>query len=146
MTDMGPRRMDGFGGVRPVQRPAGPATAGQRAPQPAAQRPAPQPMPASQRSVQSQPRPVQPRPQPRPAAPAGYAQQPGYRQPQSAYSQSQSRQVQSRQQVQSAPASEAKPVKTGGTWKVIVQFVAGLLVIAGVAAAIVYLYTKYYSQ
>jgi hypothetical protein len=34
--------------------------------------------------------------------------------------------------------------KSGGTWKVVLQFVIGLGVIAGVATAIVVLYLRYY--
>ena len=40
----------------------------------------------------------------------------------------------------------AAPAKSGGGWKVVLQFVVGLLVIVGVAAAIVFLYIKYYQQ
>ena len=52
---------------------------------------------------------------------------------------------------QAAPmrAEQPAPVRTkrgGGGWKVVLQFVIGLLVIAGVAAAIVWLYIKYYQQ
>jgi hypothetical protein len=43
---------------------------------------------------------------------------------------------------------QQRPAKSkgrkGGTWKVVLQFVIGLLVIAGVAAAIVALYVRYY--
>jgi hypothetical protein len=48
-----------------------------------------------------------------------------------------------------APAPEAKsaPAKRGGGgWKIGLQFAVGLLVIVGVAAAIVWLYIKYYQQ
>jgi hypothetical protein len=39
----------------------------------------------------------------------------------------------------------AKPKRRSGGAKVVLQFVIGLLVIAGVAAAIVALYIRYYS-
>jgi len=45
-----------------------------------------------------------------------------------------------KQQVRKAPA------KSGGGWKIVLQFVVGLLVIVGVAASIVFLYIKYYQQ
>jgi len=47
---------------------------------------------------------------------------------------------------QAQAQTQAAPAKKGGGWKVALQFVIGLLVIAGVAAAIVYLYIKYYQQ
>jgi len=49
---------------------------------------------------------------------------------------------------QAEPEPQAKPAsaKRGGGWKVALQFVIGLLVIVGVAAAIVLLYIKYYQQ
>lgn len=113
MTDMGPRRMDGF--ARPV------GTPGSRSqPQPSA-RPVgvpqrPQPLAAPQ--SRPMPRPVPPRHQPSQAQP-----QP---QPQAA-------------------AQQPKPERSGGgAWRVVLQFVVGLAVIAGVAAAIVALYIRYY--
>jgi hypothetical protein len=40
---------------------------------------------------------------------------------------------------------QPKPVrKRGGAWRVVLQFIVGLLVIVGVAAAIVLLYVRYY--
>ncbi|GAC1370227.1 MAG: hypothetical protein NVSMB39_2880 [Candidatus Saccharimonadales bacterium] len=94
MTDMAPRRMDGF--ARPVgSPPTRPAAAPQFTPKP-------QPAPA----------PIQ---QPRAA------------------------------QVQPVAAPAQSPRQSGG-WKVAVQFIVGLLVIAAVAAIIVWLYLKYYSQ
>jgi hypothetical protein len=47
---------------------------------------------------------------------------------------------------ESKPQSNNAPAKSGGGWKVVLQFVVGLLVIVGVAAAIVFLYIKYYQQ
>ena len=127
---MGPRRgMDGF--ARP-QRPAG---APPRPPQPQpVGRPAPQPQP------QPQPRPAQ-RPQPRPVPPPGYRPDPYGRQAVTRQQEAATRQ---------APAEKpAKPRRerrrrSGNGWRVVLQFVVGLLVIAGVAAAIVALYVKYY--
>lgn len=40
--------------------------------------------------------------------------------------------------------SAERAPKKGGAWKVVLQFVVGLAVIAGVAAAIVMLYIRYY--
>jgi hypothetical protein len=53
------------------------------------------------------------------------------------------------EQYDEAPAPKAKrrgrqPGSGGGAWKIVLQFVIGLAVIAGVAAAIVALYIKYY--
>ena len=47
-----------------------------------------------------------------------------------------------------APAAVQKqaPPKRGGGWKIVAQFLVGLIVIALVAAAVVWLYIKYYSQ
>ena len=39
-----------------------------------------------------------------------------------------------------------KPAKKSGGWKVALQFLVGLIVIAAVAATIVWLYLKYYTQ
>lgn len=68
----------------------------------------------------------------RPMAPQGYRQQ----QP-----------VGPDQYQQPAPEqSQRKPkrAKKGGGWRVVLQFVIGLLVIAAVASAIVVLYIRYY--
>jgi len=43
-----------------------------------------------------------------------------------------------------APAVTPAPSAKGGGWKVVLQFALGLLVIAAVAGAIVWLYLKYY--
>jgi hypothetical protein len=40
--------------------------------------------------------------------------------------------------------SESTASRQGGGWRVAVQFIVGLLVIVGVAAAIVALYVRYY--
>jgi hypothetical protein len=122
MDDMGPRRgMDGF--ARP-QRPAG-------APQPGA-RPQPQPRPvAPQRPVPT--RPAQPQ---RPVAPQSY-QDPYERQ----------RAPEPRPEARPAakpPKQRKQRGEGGGGWRVVLQFLVGLLVIAGVAAAIVALYIRYY--
>ena len=136
---MGPRRgMDGF--ARPAGAPVPPPTPGQRpaqrqTPRPAQyppqrqvqQRPAPQPLP------QRRPAPTQPvrgqRPTGRPLGPQDYA-----------------RAAQEQEQLVPPKGKRArKPKRQGsGAWKVVLQFVIGLLVIAGVAAAIVALYIKYY--
>ena len=49
-------------------------------------------------------------------------------------------------EVQNDIVADGSRSKKSGSWKVILQFVIGLLVIAGVATAIVLLYTKYYAQ
>jgi hypothetical protein len=50
-----------------------------------------------------------------------------------------------KKQKKQKPPKQPKPPREGGSaWKVVLQFVVGLLVIAGVAAAIVALYIKYY--
>ena len=49
-------------------------------------------------------------------------------------------------EVQNEIMADEQRSKKSGSWKVILQFVIGLLVIAGVATAIVLLYTKYYAQ
>lgn len=43
------------------------------------------------------------------------------------------------------PVAQAAPAPRGSGWKIVLQFVIGLVVIAVVAGAIVYLYIKYYS-
>jgi len=133
MTDMGPRRMDGFG--RTATRPTG-------APQPQL-RPQPQPRPQVQtrvqpaapvrapRGSQSQPEPVRrAMPQPRPLTRPEQAPQ---------------RQQQREQEPAASVSSPKKQAKRQlGGWSVVLQFIIGLLVIAGVAAAIVALYIRYY--
>lgn len=47
-------------------------------------------------------------------------------------------------QTQPVPAAEAPSGRKGTGWQTVLQFVAGLLVIAGVAAAVVWLYIRYY--
>jgi hypothetical protein len=49
-----------------------------------------------------------------------------------------------RGQKQPKPRKQRKQRTGGGAWRVVLQFVIGLLVIAGVAAAIVALYIRYY--
>ena len=82
--------------------------------QPIVAQPLAQPIPASQ--PVPAPRPVQPRPV-QPATMAQPAQ---------------------------APAEKRAKQRKSGGWRVAMQFVIGLLVIIGVAAAIVALYVKYY--
>ena len=52
------------------------------------------------------------------------------------------------EQEQPQPQRQAKPAKQkrrgGGAWRVVLQFVIGIAVIAAVAAAIVFLYIRYY--
>jgi hypothetical protein len=55
-------------------------------------------------------------------------------------------QPQARPVVAQTAAPTAATPKTGGGWKIILQFVIGLIVIAAVAATIVWLYYKYYAQ
>ena len=101
MTDMGPRRMDGF--ARPARSAGAP--------------------PAQNPDVRAAVAPS------RPAGPSVQPMRPTHNH-------------------QTEPESQAKPAsaKRGGGWKVVLQFVIGLLVIVGVAAAIVMLYIKYYQQ
>jgi hypothetical protein len=119
---MGPRRMDGFarptmGGPQPGSRPA----------EMPAQRPAPQPLVAAPQPAVR----LAPRPMARPVAPQGYDRA-AYG-PQAAPGQP---------GVTQTPQAPAKPRKGG--WRVVLQFIVGLLVIIGVAAAIVALYIRYY--
>jgi hypothetical protein len=48
------------------------------------------------------------------------------------------------EQPQTKPKRQKRQRRGGGGWRVVLQFVIGLLVIAGVAAAIVALYIRYY--
>ena len=113
---MGPRRMDGF--ARPGVAGARPAPTGVR-PQPAPVRPQPMPMQ----------RPMAPA-APMRQAPAAQVMRPA-----------------GREQPQPQAQPKVKPARARrGAWMVVLQFVVGLLVIAGVAAAIVWLYIKYYTQ
>jgi hypothetical protein len=141
MNDMGPRRgMDGFG-PSSGQRPAG------QPQRPAGQRPAPQPDPR-QRPVQPAPMPVR-----RPVAPTGQrpahaAQgrvpaQRGYQQPRPDQQYDEQEQYEQPQPKRMGRKQKA-PGGGSGTWRVVLQFLIGLAVIAGVAAAIVALYIKYY--
>jgi hypothetical protein len=111
----GPRRMDSFG------RSAGAVP----------QRPRPE-APVQPRMA-PQPRPVQ-RPMARPAMTQGYDRG-GYEQ-----------QPVGRGQAMARPAQERapRPARKSKGWQVVLQFVVGLVVIVGVAAAIVALYIKYY--
>jgi hypothetical protein len=43
-----------------------------------------------------------------------------------------------------APAAKPKRARMSGGWRTVLQFVIGLLVIAGVAAAVIALYLRYY--
>jgi hypothetical protein len=90
---------------------------------PAPVRPQPVPMPA-QRPVGPAPRPMAPAPA-RPTPPAAVPSAP--------------------RREKLAPVAQPSVRKSGG-WKVALQFVVGLLVIAAVAATIVWLYVKYYAQ
>ncbi|HEX3082424.1 MAG TPA: hypothetical protein VHQ86_04165, partial [Candidatus Saccharimonadia bacterium] len=117
--------MDGFA------RPQGAAGARPGMPRPAAGQPVRPIGPA-------QPRPV-PQPMARPAMPVQRPQQ--YARPAAPEAP-----APRMQPMQEAPMPKAKRRKRGGGWMVALQFVVGLLVIAGVAAAIVWLYIKYYQQ
>lgn len=118
MNDMGPRRMDGF--ARPTAaRPVGPQPQARTQPQPSVRvaapvRQAPQP-------AQPMARPVRPAPLPQQAVAGSAPARPAQPQPR-----------------------PAQPQRRGGGWRVVVQFIVGLLVIVGVAAAIVALYVRYY--
>ena len=93
-------------------------------PRPQAPQPVAQPRPQVRR-----PEPVRPpQPQPRPVAPARPAP------------------VQAQRPAAAPmPAQAPAPAKSSrGLWWVILQFVIGLLVVVGVAAAIIMLYIKYY--
>jgi hypothetical protein len=124
MNDMGPRRMDGFArptGGRPVQ----PGQGGRPAARPAGMRPMSPAAVQAQPSVQPQPvrRPV-PQSQPvRQVGPASQADRRGGAQP---------------------PLEPAGRSSRGGGLGVLIQFIVGLLVIVGVAAAVVVLWLKYY--
>lgn len=146
---MAPRRMDGFGGGRPAGGPAPqpamrprPASApvGQRMAPAGGQRMAPAP---SQRMAQPMPqrpmaRPVAQRPV---AGPQG-AYHPGYEQEQ--YQQPVRGRGAAAQHGPVDGRDEASAPRRTAGWKVALQFVVGLLVIVGVAAAIVALYVRYY--
>ena len=128
MTDMGPRRMDGFvraprpPGAQPEQRTANPASSTSQRPRPLT----PQSPPRQPAPQQSPPRSVLPS---RPMQPAV------------------NQTVRAAQPVSelSNPSGKAGASK-GNSWNVILQFAIGLLVIGAVATAIVLLYTKYYAQ
>jgi len=132
MTDMGPRRMDGFArpgaaGGRPVAPGSRPAGQVQRAqgPAPVASRPmAPRPAMAPQ---PRQPQPMRPQQAMRPQPQMMQHEQPQYEEGQ-------------------APVRQKRSKAKRSGWKVVLQFVIGLAVIAAVAAAIVWLYIKYYTQ
>ena len=127
MTDMGPRRMDGFGRTtRPSVSPKPQAQPQQRPTRP--QAPA-QPVRPTSRSLEPRPgRPVvaQPSQAPRPQNQSGHET------------------VQ--HDMSPAQSSGKVSVAQGAKWKVILQFVVGLAIIVIVAWAIVYLYSKYYVQ
>jgi hypothetical protein len=125
---MGPaRRMDGFGRTgaapqaQPQPRPAAPQA------RPAAAQPM-RPRPVAAAGAMPGQRPVQ-----RPMAAQGYDRAAGPRPGQAPV-----------QQAQPARPAKVRGERKGGGWKVALQFVIGLAVIAGVAFAIVWLYIKYY--
>lgn len=125
MNDMGPRRMDGFARQQQAQ------------PNPS------QPRPTAQQRVQQQPQPrPRPTPQPLPISRDANRQQ-----------QASSRPVQQHRNPPTAnqqrvvperpmPVVKKRAPRRG--WWVVLQFVIGLAVIAGVAFAIVWLYVRYY--
>ena len=104
--------------------PAGPARPVTQ--QPMAQRTAARPVSAQPRPAAQQPQAAYRQPMARPVAEAGQMQP-----------------AQGRSAQPQAAPTDAAPAKRGG-WRVVVQFVVGLLVIVGVAAAIVALYVRYY--
>ena len=93
---------------------------------------------------------MEPARQAAPAAPSRLQQPQPLRQPQPQPIRQQQQPVDARpaayQQTQPQSQPTAAPAKKSSKWMVVLQFVIGLLVIAGVAAAIVYLYIKYYQQ
>lgn len=94
------------------------------------------------------PAPVAPAPRPaqrpvRPVAPVAAASV--ARQQQPAQGQRPQQSASNQRQQQPAQTQQQKPAKKKGNgWKIALQFIIGLLVIVGVAAAIVALYVKYY--
>jgi hypothetical protein len=131
MNDMGPRRMDGFG--RSQGQPSAPQPRPQQRVQ---QRSVPQPRP-SRALTQQQPLPAR-----REALPQRSVPQPQRRQ-----SSVSTRQQPQQSRQQPAPVRAQRPVrqKTSRTgWRIALQFIVGLAVIAGVAFAIVWLYVRYY--
>jgi hypothetical protein len=120
--------MDGF--ARPAGRPAGaPPPPPPHRPQMRPPEPVPQRRPAPQPTRLQQPQ----------AAPRGYGRDPYARDPYPEQAPEPRR-----EQRQPKPRKQRKQRSGGGAWRVVLQFVVGLLVIAGVAAAIVALYIRYY--
>jgi hypothetical protein len=86
----------------------------------------------------------QQRPMARPVSPQQRSMPPAQGYDQGAYAQQQpAGRPQPAPRQQRAEADEPMPRKTAA-WKVVLQFVVGLIVIVGVAAAIVALYVRYY--
>lgn len=119
MTDMGPRRMDGTRPATPPARPVGGGTA-----KPLPVRPAASNGVSATRPSQPVRRPMQQTQATRASLPAQPVRDPARSQP-------------------VAAPLETVPRSRGG-FGVVIQFVIGLLVIVGVAAAVVWLWVKYY--
>lgn len=127
--DMGPRKMDGFARQRPVS-PARPQVRPAAA-QPVASRPAPQPQPRV--ASQARPTAVIRRPAVAPTVPV----RPARPTPRP--------QVQREDQYENEQSYGQEPYgNEPKMWKVVVQFVIGLAVIAAVATAVVWLWLTYY--
>ena len=144
MSDMGPRRpMDG------IPRPA----AGGPAPSPATRAPGmqsgyrsqPQPRPEHQPQPRQRDYPQQPQPVRRPMAPGRDQQLVTERQmrERDRYEGYEDDDRRDRRGSRRSDRAE-RPARSGGGWRTILQFVVGLLIIAGVAFAIVALYIRYY--
>ena len=73
------------------------------------------------------------------------AARPAYRQPEMPAQQPAAKPQAAPKPAAVKPAEQTESTGGGG-WKIAVQFILGLMVIAGVAATIVWLYLKYYTQ
>jgi hypothetical protein len=130
MNDMGPRRMDGFPRPQPLPNPAQPRPVRPRTKEN-----------VRQENVRQQP--VRPQPAPLRREPQRQPQQQPVSRP---VGQRRAQQPQdSRQRPVAAQSSAPTKVrKPNRSWRIALQFVIGLAVIAGVAFAIVWLYVRYY--